>query len=418
MHKRSHFALTGILLLSSLSLPLTPVLWAAEKSVVLNTSVASPYQVEVNGELSGMSVDILQCVFAAMDKPFEVQLLPWARAVEDLRSQSTDGIFTAMPASELDHRASLSYPFALEKWYWYGDGANHKGQRIVGGIRSSNQVTWLENSGDHVDVLVNSLDQLVKLLQTGRINTLLADERTMHEQLLELGLPDTAFPKVFSRYMPLGIYFSNRFLNERPGFLTDFNQHMKNCAPDALALTEHERGRLNELVREQIMPLLADLPILKTLNEANKVQQGWHEDRIHTLDQRWITEAAKGGGALIESVSNQPLSEQLRRKQLASHGLLGEVFLVSARGVNAAQSQPTSDYYQADEAFFDEAFHYPGKVYVGPIQYDVSSHRFQVKVAWAVRDSDGVRGVMAIGLNVEEALREMDGKHNHEPVLP
>lgn len=383
-----------------------PLLSVRAQPLQLNTTEASPYQVVMNGELSGLSVSILQCVFHAMDESYEIRLLPWARAVEDLRSQQADGIFTAMPASELDSKASLSYPFALEKWYWYSLMGHQPGKKVeTGGIRSSNQVTWLEQQGIKASVLVNSLDQLVKLLVNGRIDRILVDERVMEEQLREQKLDPALFARRFSRYMPLGIYFSKRFLQGRPGFLTGFNLHMQDCAPEALTLNRQERSVLQNVVAEKVRPVLAALPLTSWLDQADRAQRSLTAEQIQSLDSMWLQEVASEQWNLIARVQMAPGSPPLRKAQAASAGLFTEVFLVSQKGLNVAQSQPTSDYYQADETFFSDAVAHPEQLYIGPISYDVSAHHFQVKVAWAVRDASGVRGVMAVGLDVEEALR-------------
>ena len=91
----------------------------ATETMQLRTTQSPPYQFLVNGELSGVSVDILRCVMGRLDWPYDIHLLPWARAVEDLRQQASDGIFTATPEPALDRLATMSAPFALEKWYWY-----------------------------------------------------------------------------------------------------------------------------------------------------------------------------------------------------------------------------------------------------------------------------------------------------------
>lgn len=385
---------------------LSPLVLANEQPPLkLDTTVAAPYQVLVNGELSGLSVSILSCVLKTMDAPYEIRLLPWARAVEDLRAQHTDGIFTAMPASALEHKAQMSAPFALEKWYWFSRSGANPEKAVIGGIRSSNQVTWLKQQGVTVDVEVNSMEQLVRLLLNGRVDRVLADERIMDEQLRDLRSNDVQLERQFSRYMPLGIYFSRRFLDERPGFLTDFNRHMSPCSPDALSLNAQERALVRALVEQRLKPALGRLPLLPALDKANAAQSGYTDKQIAVLDRQWVQEAMAGKGPLIQAVEEQSVSAQLRGLQEKFSGLFSEAFLVSLKGLNLAESAPTSDYYQADEAFFAEAVARPDELYIGAIEYDHSSARFQVKVSWAVRRGNDVLGVMAVGLNIEEALR-------------
>ena len=57
------------------------------------------------------------------------------------------------------------------------------------------------------------MQQLIYLLQHGRIDAFLGDELVVQEQLHSMKLPATEFRAEFSHYMPLGIYFSHDFLS-------------------------------------------------------------------------------------------------------------------------------------------------------------------------------------------------------------
>ena len=88
------------------------------EAVDLRTTISPPYQIMLQGELSGVSSNVMRCIFGEMDEVYDVQVMPWGRAVADLVSADADGLFTSMPTDELDDYATMSVPFALEKWYW------------------------------------------------------------------------------------------------------------------------------------------------------------------------------------------------------------------------------------------------------------------------------------------------------------
>ncbi|MCA6065226.1 substrate-binding periplasmic protein [Thalassolituus marinus] len=384
----------------------------AGQPLKLDTTLSAPYQVMVNGELSGLSVSILRCVFAEMQQPYEFSLLPWVRAVEDLKQGHTDGIFTAMPASTLRHTAEMSDPFALEKWYWFSlpgrSLPEDPAQWVVGGIRSSNQVSWLAENRIPVNAVVNDLEQLIRLLMGKRIDGFLADERVVAEALKVMGVAGDALDKRFSRYMPLGIYFSREFLQHRPGFLHDFNGHMDVCAPQSMALNGIEQREVETLLRDRIMPQLNTLDLSGVLAKANHRHRNYSEADVHRLDAEWVR-AVKDDqqSRLVLQVTGHPLADIFRQLEDESDALYGEIFLADRYGMNVAASQPTSDYYQADESLYQRAVSSDGKPVMGPIRYDASSRRFQVQVAWSLPAEEGHAGVIVVGLNVEEALRKV-----------
>jgi hypothetical protein len=73
--------------------------------------------------------------------------------------------------------------------------------------------------------------------------------------------------------------------------------------------------------------------------------------------------------------------------QEESGGLFTEIFAMDAKGLNAAQSVVTSDYWQGDEAKFSESFGIgPDAVHLGEIEQDESTQTFQSQVSITITD--------------------------------
>ena len=92
-------------------------------------------------------------------------------------------------------------------------------------------------------------------------------------------------------------------------------------------------------------------------------------------------------------------------------GLVTEAMITNNLGSLVAMSRLTSDFWQGDEAKFqniangdDEA------LYLSPIRYDASTQRFQVMASTRIRSeaTGEFEGILAIGLDVEEALSRLD----------
>lgn len=382
-------------------------------AVKLRTTIWPPYQMMLQGELSGESTETLRCIFRDINESFSVQVMPWQRAIQDMKHSVADGIFTSGPSPELDAVATMSAPFALEKWYWYHskgiDLSNLKNLRI-GAVRSSNQATWLDTEGIPVTELVNEGMQLIRLVQAGRIDTFIADARYF-EELIAGASPDTGLEaeleRTFVRYMPLGVYFADQFLQQHPEFLGRFNQQISDCAGETVALSTTERENLLSILAEKIRPIIDNAQLITALSSFNQQQKMLAVDVINALDMQWRHEVGADEQPLISEVISRPSSAYLRSVKELSNGLITEAILVGSAGLNVAQSDVTTDYYQADESSWKALQDQPSSDYhIDGIRYDESSRKFQVKVSWTITGTEGERrGILILGMDVEEALR-------------
>ena len=379
-------------------------------AVKLRTTIWPPYQMMLQGELSGESTETLRCIFRDINESFSVQVMPWQRAIQDIKHSVADGIFTSGPSPELDKVATMSAPFALEKWYWYHarpiDLKDPKSLRI-GAVRSSNQATWLDSEGIPVTELVNEGMQLVRLVQAGRIDTFIADSRYFEELVSEASDFNSYLDKTFVRYMPLGVYFANQFLEQHPEFIGRFNKQISDCAGETIALNDMERENLLSVIAKRIRTIIDENKLLVALEDSNQMQTALAPDVIEALDVQWRHEVSASEQPLISEIISRPASAYLRSVKELSSGLITEAILVGSAGLNAAQSDVTTDYYQADEeAWKALSVKSPSEYHIGGIRYDESSRKFQVKVSWTIEDSRGERkGILILGIDVEEALR-------------
>ena len=385
-------------------------------AVKLRTTIWPPYQMMLQGELSGESTETLRCIFRDINESFSVQVMPWQRAIQDMKHSVADGIFTSGPSPELDAVATMSAPFALEKWYWYhskGLDLSNLNNLRIGAVRSSTQATWLDTEGIPVTELVNEGMQLVRLVQAGRIDTFIADSRYFEELVEEASASsdfESDLQRTFVRYMPLGVYFADQFLEQHPEFLGRFNQQISDCAGETVALNATERENLLTVLSKRIRPIIDNSQLILALDNSSSMQKTLAADVIEALDIQWQHEAGVAEQPLISEIISRPTSAYLRSVKELSNGLITEAILVGGAGLNVAQSDVTTDYYQADESAWSALQDKPSSdYYIGGIRYDESSRKFQVKVSWTITGTEGERrGILILGMDVEEALR-----HSH-----
>jgi polar amino acid transport system substrate-binding protein len=82
-------------------------------------------------EVDGLAVKIVEQIFAQLGKPITISVLPWGRAIIQVRSGKADGIFTAFKTSE------------REQFVRYIDGVLFE-QNIVAIRSNESTMTWHE----------------------------------------------------------------------------------------------------------------------------------------------------------------------------------------------------------------------------------------------------------------------------------
>lgn len=118
---------------------------------------------------------------------------------------------------------------------------------------------------------------------------------------------------------------------------------------------------------------------------------------IDGLDQQWRTadEADNNSHPLVASRMNNATASKLReyRQSFAENV---EVFLTDKYGAVIATTNRTSDYYQADEEWWQTAYNNgQGGVYIGELEYDDSAQTFASNIAVPVY---GTRNKQVIGV--------------------
>ena len=417
-------------MLRVLMLPLLLLLTCTTQagSIRLNTDIFPPYQVREGDRLAGSSVKALACIFDAMQVEYEIRVLPWERAIQEVADGKAEGFFSATRMNRASSFATLSAPLALEKWYWFSNSASRPpslglGSSLrVAGIRGSNEVEWLQQHGYRVDPLVSGTGQLLQLLQRDRVDAFLADQQTLRIEMTRQ--PTVLRPRFahFQQYTTLGVYFSNHYIGRHPDFLERFNNHVFGCLPEFGVLRADERQRLHRLHDTLFDRWRHEPALIAAVAEQNQRNQTLSIQQIEQLDQQWRQEQTlpTDQRPLTNHILNTPLAQWLRARQTEHDGVISEIIVTDQQGLNVAISEPTTDYWQGDETKFADPF-FSDQPYMSTLNYDQSTRRFQVHVSTSIHDPQGgaVIGVLIIGLDIEKALRMEDLEpHNIKAETP
>lgn len=382
--------------------------------IILNTDVSPPYQIRTPEGLEGSSVRTLECVFESMQQAYEIKILPWERAIYEVEQNRADGFFSATQMPRAEPYATLSAPLALEKWFWYSNtdsAVKPTARPRTGAIRGSNQLAWLLEKGTEVDQVVGTTEQLLQLLDRGRIDRFLADQSTLRTVLTQQPVQLRPGFEQFYKYATLGVYFSNRLLAREPDLLQRFNRQVYYCLAETPALHAAEKKQIAQLHRDLYQSWADNRVLIDAVRQQNREHVQLHTREILALDRQWVKETKTGSAPIADALLARPFSAWLKTQQAESNGLITEIMATDRLGLLVAASERTTDYWQGDEAKFSEAFFaINNEAYIGTLQYDQSSQAYQVHISEQIRDPDTkeVIGTLIIGLNIERALLKSD----------
>ncbi|GGW50839.1 hypothetical protein GCM10008111_03470 [Alishewanella tabrizica] len=315
-------------------------------------------------------------------QPYDVLDMPWLRARQELRLQRIDGYYTAILLNEMSPFGQLSAPLYLENWYWFvAPSAQRlpKEMRQYGVVRGSHQAKWFESLGITPTVEVNTAEELLLVLKRKRIDTVLMDLETFAEIAERVELTTEAYSSDFFRYVPLGVYFSSRYLQEKPDFLAAFNHNIPLCTQTPFALSEREKVQIKNQLFIAAEQLSQDPRLVSAVQEANS--QPSSEEQLTLLDKQWADELALNISGLAVSMQQSPLSKYLHTWQQQFSGQVAEIMLMDQQGRNVAISEITSDYWQGDEAKFQQAVQALQPYYFDAVSFDASTQRFLVHLS-------------------------------------
>lgn len=147
--------------------------------------------------------------------------------------------------------------------------------------------------------------------------------------------------------------------------------------------------------------------IISALNAQNAGNRTMLQPQIDALDLQWRAETKLDVHPLIDDLMSRPASSWLREKQIETAGFVTEVFVMDNLGNNVAQSAVTSDYWQGDEAKWQETFgNGSGEIHISEVEFDESTQVYQSQVSMPIFDpaTRELIGAVTFGVNVQSLL--------------
>lgn len=175
---------------------------------------------------------------------------------------------------------------------------------------------------------------------------------------------------------------------------------------------------------EQIRSVLTSVIVRNAIEVSNV---GYHDLQKYAIkqmllkrDQSWTRQGQEND--IFEKYLETDAALRLRSFIVAGRDI-AEIFVTDKYGGLVASSRKTSDYYQADEVWWQEAFNEgKGKLFIGHIEYDDSSKVWAIPFALPMRDQAGnLIGVCKVVVNIGSFFKPLEkfkiGKTGHAVLI-
>ena len=160
----------------------------------------------------------------------------------------------------------------------------------------------------------------------------------------------------------------------------------------------------------QLQLLFSSTLVINTLKTANQ-----HAKSISPLTEK----AYQDIDARMQRKSQTPDVQKLLYNDCAinlkafraKHPAFSEIFVTDLSGMNVCQTNMTTDFYQADEAWWKTAYNNgAGKLYFGSIEYDKSANEVSIPIYVPIYDNNELIGISKSVLSIDD----IRSNHNHE----
>ena len=218
---------------------------------------------------------------------------------------------------------------------------------------------------------------------------------------------------VFLSVLSLGSLAVVNYFYNRANLVANAGEALKSVAVS-------EAATISSVLRQEVESLQAFNLSKIVQDEVDEFNAAYTPDRdsnlqqILLLDQQWraADQANNDNDPLVESALTSEVASELREYKDAFPEN-AEVFVTDRYGALVAASNRTSDYYQADEAWWQAAYNNgQGDVYFGQPEFDESSKTFGIIVAVPIfsHGTDAVAGVVRTTINIDSVLTVLNAE--------
>lgn len=154
-------------------------------------------------------------------------------------------------------------------------------------------------------------------------------------------------------------------------------------------------------------PILSNKLIIEEVKASNQKNKDLTPEEILELDEKF--RKSNGNDNFAEQFSTNRAAKELIEFQ-ENNPVFSEIFITDKFGLNVAQTNKTTDYYQADEEWWMNAYNDDkGKEYHGSIEFDESAQAEAISVYIPIidRDTNEIIGISKAVLSIAAIKLEL-----------
>tara|TARA_R110002020_G_scaffold25240_5_gene82285 strand:+ start:5152 stop:5763 length:612 start_codon:yes stop_codon:yes gene_type:complete len=161
------------------------------------------------------------------------------------------------------------------------------------------------------------------------------------------------------------------------------------------------RSLITETVIKDMRQSIETEIVRVSIDAQNRRLSKLTQEQIDALDKQWVAERESEDKPLIAATLSNPLSVYLARLQGKSLGLYAEIFVMDQNGLNVGQSSITGDFWQGDEAKFQNTFDVSSDaLFIDEPEWDDEAKIWRAQVSFTVTEADTTNSIGAVTMEV------------------
>lgn len=161
---------------------------------------------------------------------------------------------------------------------------------------------------------------------------------------------------------------------------------MFGLAWSAQAADPNVDAAVRKAVSRDAQPWLAEPAVVDAVKAQNAQHKGLDQAKIDEMDNQWKAAAKSSANPMYDKVASNAVSKHLKDIKARSNGKIAEILLMDNRGLNVAQTDSTSDYWQGDEPKWQKVYTGGSDVYMTEPEKDEKSNALVTEVSVPVVD--------------------------------
>ncbi len=200
-----------------------------------------PLTYRADGGFRGIGIQRVGQLLDKLELDYEIELaLNYARAARLVEIGQKDGFFLATRNEQRERFAVFVGPVYINRWTWFLPVSSELDPRASGAhehmraasVVGTNTARWLKKNGFSLGLSPRSVEQLLKMLDGGKVDAVLLSAPVFQHAVETSGRLMSAYRGVVQESKPMGVYLSRQYLRKHPGMLQRFNEAVESLAPE------------------------------------------------------------------------------------------------------------------------------------------------------------------------------------------